>query len=36
VSFKIDFEQGNDGRWIAEIASFPGVMVYRNQYWRDF
>ena len=24
----IEFEQEDDGRWIAEIPSLPGVMVY--------
>jgi predicted RNase H-like HicB family nuclease len=28
MSYKIEFEQEDDGRWIAEIASLPGVMVY--------
>ena len=27
-SFRIEFDQENDGRWIAEIADLPGVMVY--------
>ena len=27
-SFKIEFEQEEDGRWIAEIPDLPGVMVY--------
>ena len=26
--FSIDFEQEEDGRWIAEIPAIPGVMVY--------
>lgn len=26
--FAIEFEREEDGRWIAEIASLPGVMVY--------
>lgn len=25
---KIEMEQENDGRWIAEIADIPGVMAY--------
>lgn len=25
---KIEFEQEDDGRWIAEIPELPGVMVY--------
>jgi predicted RNase H-like HicB family nuclease len=28
VNFKIEFEQEEDGRWIAEIAELPGVMAY--------
>jgi predicted RNase H-like HicB family nuclease len=28
MSFKIELEQEEDGRWIAEIPSLPGVMVY--------
>jgi predicted RNase H-like HicB family nuclease len=27
-SFRIEFEQEEDGRWIAEIPELPGVMVY--------
>lgn len=27
-SFKIEFDQEDDGRWIAEISELPGVMVY--------
>ena len=27
-SFSIEFEQEDDGRWIAEISALPGVMVY--------
>ena len=26
--FRIESEQEADGRWIAEIAEIPGVMVY--------
>ncbi len=26
--FKVDFEQEEDGRWLAEIADLPGVMAY--------
>ena len=25
---KIEIEQENDGRWIAEVADLPGVMAY--------
>ncbi len=26
--FRIEIEQEEDGRWIAEIAELPGVMAY--------
>ena len=28
MSYTIEFEMEDDGRWIAEIPSLPGVMVY--------
>lgn len=28
MEFKIEFEQEEDGRWIAEILDIPGVMNY--------
>ncbi len=28
MSFKIELDREEDGRWIAEIQSLPGVMVY--------
>ena len=28
VNFQIEFEQEDDGRWIAEIPALPGVMAY--------
>ena len=28
ITFRIDLEQEEDGRWIAEIPELPGVMVY--------
>jgi len=28
MRFSIEFEQEEDGRWIAEIPELPGVMVY--------
>ncbi len=28
TQFDIEFEQEEDGRWIAEIPTLPGVMVY--------
>jgi predicted RNase H-like HicB family nuclease len=27
-SFRVDFEQEEDGRWLAEIPELPGVMAY--------
>lgn len=26
--FKIEFEQEEDGRWLAEVLGMPGVMAY--------
>jgi predicted RNase H-like HicB family nuclease len=28
MDYRIEFEQEEDGRWIAEIASLPGVLAY--------
>jgi len=28
VTFRIEVEQEEDGRWIAEISEIPGAMVY--------
>ncbi len=28
MGFKIVFDQEQDGRWIAEIESLPGVLAY--------
>ncbi len=28
ITYSVDVEQEADGRWIAEIADLPGVMVY--------
>ncbi len=28
ITYSVDVEQETDGRWIAEIADLPGVMVY--------
>ena len=28
MNFDIEFEQEEDGRWIAEIPALPGVMAY--------
>ena len=30
MNFQIEFEQEDDGRWIAEIPTLPGVMTYGN------
>ncbi|MFQ5789200.1 MAG: type II toxin-antitoxin system HicB family antitoxin [Acidobacteriota bacterium] len=28
MTFKIELEQEDDGRWIAEVLELPGVMAY--------
>jgi predicted RNase H-like HicB family nuclease len=28
MNFKIDFEREEDGRWLAEVVTLPGVMAY--------
>ena len=28
MNFRIELEQEEDGRWIAEVLELPGVMVY--------
>ena len=28
MTFRIEMEQEEDGRWIAEVVEIPGVMVY--------
>ena len=28
MNFTIEFEQEEDGRWIAEVVDLPGVLVY--------
>jgi predicted RNase H-like HicB family nuclease len=30
MDLTIELEQEDDGRWIAEVAAIPGVMVYGN------
>ncbi|MGI0483521.1 type II toxin-antitoxin system HicB family antitoxin [Geminocystis sp. CENA526] len=30
MNYKIDIEQEEDGRYIAEIVELPGVLVYGN------
>jgi predicted RNase H-like HicB family nuclease len=28
MTFTVEYEQEEDGRWIAEVLELPGVMVY--------
>lgn len=28
MTYRVEFEQEEDGRWIAEIRELPGVMAY--------
>jgi len=28
MNFDVEFEQEEDGRWIAEISEIPGVLAY--------
>jgi predicted RNase H-like HicB family nuclease len=28
VRFDVEFEQEDDGRWLAEVASLPGILAY--------
>lgn len=28
MNYRIEFEQEDDGRWIADIPELPGVMAY--------
>jgi len=28
MTFTVEYEQEEDGRWIAEVLEIPGVMVY--------
>lgn len=28
MTYTVDYEQEEDGRWIAEVLELPGVMVY--------
>jgi predicted RNase H-like HicB family nuclease len=30
MKFTVEFEQEQDGRWIAEVPDLPGVMVYAS------
>ena len=28
MTFRVELEQENDGRWIAEVVELPGVLAY--------
>jgi predicted RNase H-like HicB family nuclease len=28
ITFKVEIEQENDGRWLAEVVELPGVLAY--------
>ncbi len=30
MRFHVELEREDDGRWIAEVADLPGVLVYRD------
>lgn len=30
MNFNIEYEQEEDGRWLAEVAGLPGVLAYGN------
>jgi predicted RNase H-like HicB family nuclease len=30
MTFTVEYEQEEDGRWLAEVLELPGVMVYGN------
>ena len=30
MNFKVEVDREDDGRWIAEVAELPGVLVYGN------
>jgi predicted RNase H-like HicB family nuclease len=30
MNFRVELEQEDDGRWIAEVVDLPGVLVYGN------
>ena len=30
ITFKIEVEQEEDGRWLAEVLELPGVLAYRE------
>ncbi len=32
MNFKIELEQEDDGRWLAEVLELPGVMAYGDTH----
>ncbi len=30
MNFNIEYEQEEDGRWLAEVVGLPGVLIYGN------
>jgi predicted RNase H-like HicB family nuclease len=30
MNFRVEIEQEEDGRWIAEVVDLPGVLAYGN------
>ena len=30
IAFKVETEQEDDGRWLAEVVELPGVLAYGN------
>ncbi len=30
MTFTLELEQEDDGRWLAHITEFPGLSIYRN------
>jgi predicted RNase H-like HicB family nuclease len=30
ITFKVEIEQEEDGRWLAEVVELPGVLAYGN------
>lgn len=30
MKFRVEIEQEEDGRWIAEVVDLPGVLAYEN------
>lgn len=32
ISFKVEVEQEDDGRWLAEVVDLPGVLAYGDTH----